>query len=137
MLDSRTDRPGYIGRMEERTGRSRAYRDMLKRARDAKKWSAQKVADLIAEDLGIPSLSGQTVLYWEQFERHPAIDRYAAWARVLGYRLVMHILEQDASRVSVLLHPGVAEMAHAIEIMSPKDRRILLGIIERMGYLDS
>lgn len=119
--------------MTEQTGKSRHLRQLLKKRRDELGWSAQRVADKVAEEIGRKSLSGESVRQWEQFISHPSIDKYAAWCRVLGMRLVMEVVDDSSDRVVALLDPQVADLARALDMASAADRTMLRQMMERMG----
>lgn len=116
------------------TGHSRHLRQVLRAARLEQHLSAQQVADRVAAALGRDSMSGQSVLYWEGFERHPPIDVFAAWARVLGYRLIVDLDRADNQRTPVLIrHPEVAEIARLLDDGTPEMRAAVATILRGMG----
>lgn len=123
--------------MEERTGRSRALREELKGERLRRGWSTQKMAEKIRDELGLKSLSGETVRLWENFDRHPSIDRFACWARLLDYRLVVKLVRSERGEaVTLSLHPQVAELASALEMASVQQRHLIRNMLVQMRLLD-
>lgn len=73
----------------KRTGHSKALRLKLRAAREERGWTQQDLANRIGEYLSKPPPSIASISMWEGFDRHPSIDTMAAWARVLGMRLVV------------------------------------------------
>jgi len=126
----------YIGSMvQERTGRSRALRRILKAKREDRGWSLQKAANKIAEDIERAKLSGEAVRQWENFETHPSIDKFASWARVLGMQLVVDLVEVNSSREIALLAPRTIDLARAFEMAAPDDQEIIATMMERLGLM--
>lgn len=108
------------------TGWSRHLRNILKARREELGLTPQQVADRVAEELELKSLSHQAVRYWEKFERHPPIDRYAAWARVLGLMLIVELDSGDSERVTVRLqHPESVAVARSMESLSDAKRKAI------------
>lgn len=117
-------------RMVEHTGHSRRLRLLLKERRLERGLSAQEVADRVAEELGKTSLSSTAIYNWERFERHPGVDAYAAWARVLGMRL--HVDLEDARRGRRLMpvsSPEAAEVLLAMEAATPEKREAIRNLV--------
>lgn len=114
----------------ESTGHSRNLRKRLKAARDEKGWTADHVGRLIGHEMGRRAYSGQAVLYWEAFERHPPIDTYAAWARVLGWKLNLDVVPQDCERTTVHLQSQEAvDIARIVDSMTEAARRSVLQML--------
>lgn len=122
--------------MEERTGHSRRLRLLLKAERNRRGWSLEKTAKLVAKEAGLGKLSKEALRLWENFERHPPIDSFAAWARVLNHRLIVEVAPADSSRIVCMLSPGVADVARAIQVATPKQKRLIIAMLEQMGVLD-
>lgn len=118
--------------MQERTGRSRGIREELKGARKKRRLSLKRVAELVAEDLGI-SLSGEAVRLWENFERHPRIDTFASWARVLGYRLDVQLIHGEADRARVSVSADIEGMIGALELASYQQKALIRSMLKQMG----
>jgi hypothetical protein len=115
------------------TGHSRHLRNVLRAARADLGLSAQQVADRIARAMGKEKFSGQSVLYYEAFQRHPPIDVFAFWARSVGYRLVVELDKLGNERQPVLLrHEEVAEIARALDEASPEVRAAVATIVRQM-----
>ncbi len=130
-------RPLLDGRMlEEQSGRSRRLREVLRARRKELGWSLQRVADKIAEDMGLERLSGEGVRQWERFDTHPPINKYASWCRVLGLRLEVQVLDGSSDRVMVLVRPETAHLIRGIDMASMADRRMIQQMMIRMGILD-
>lgn len=111
------------------TGHSKHLRQILRAARLEQSLSAQQVADRMAAALGKEKLAGQSILYYEAFERHPPVDVFAAWARSLGYRLVVDLDRADNQRFPVMVrHTEVADIARALD-EAPTDLRAAFAIV--------
>ena len=129
------------------TGHSKALRDQLKRRRLQLDLTQADVAELIERETG-RSCSGAAVSAWENFTRHPLIDAFAAWARVLGTRLLVDLAdgEQDAVTVPRQRADQVREFAllderdaryvesllRLLPQMDERDRRMLRGDLKRI-----
>lgn len=122
--------------MAQPSGHSRALRERLKEARREKGWTLQECADRVARELGKDKLSAQAVKFWEDFERHPPVDVFAAWCRAVGLRLVVEIVEPEEGRQPVLLHKETEELARKADQMAAKDRRVLERLAELVEDLD-
>lgn len=117
----------------ESSGHSRKLRATLRAARKEQDLSAQQVADRLAAALGKRSMSGQAILYYEAFSRHPPVDVFAAWARVLGFRLIVDLDAAGNERKPMLVkHPEVSEIAHALDNAAPDVRAAVLTIVREM-----
>ena len=115
---------------KETSGHTRRLRDVLTAERKARGWSTQRVADEIAADLSLSKMSGETVRLWETLASQPPIDRFAAWARVLGFRLIVDLDRSDAQRRPVLVRTDeAAEVARLVDDMSRSERRQLLAYL--------
>jgi len=116
------------------SGHSRHLRRILEDRRTTRGLSTREVAELIAEDLELGSMSYQTVRYWETYKRHPAIDRYASWARVLGMRLRVDLVDEEDPRTMVLLrHQSTIDAARALDLLTPAQRAAVLAMVESMA----
>lgn len=121
---------------EIRTGHSKALRNTLKHARLKAGLSARAVADRIAARLvalGNPDVKPvvpSTIYAWEDFDRHPSISNFAAWARVLGYRLLVELDGADSRRMTVLVNtPEAAEAARTIDRLPAPERARAIAMI--------
>lgn len=89
------------------------------------------VAEAIRNDIGTDRVSGSAVSEWERFNRHPAVDVMASWARVVGLRLVVELDDARSGRVAVLLRPRAAEIARAIDqVTDPEKLRTIEQVVE-------
>lgn len=129
-----------MGATSAGTGHSASLRLILKEAREAQGLSAKTVGERIArhlQDLGDPEAEpvSQSAIYaWEKFERHPGIANFAAWARVLGYRLHVTLDSANSGRSPVLIATDeAAEAARRIDRMQPSDRAHVLAVIRAMS----
>jgi transcriptional regulator with XRE-family HTH domain len=114
------------------TGHSRQLRARLRAARIERGMTLQNVADGIAQRLERESLTAAAVSSWETFVRHPAIDVMAAWARVVGLRLVVDLDDAKGERIPVLLHPRTADIAREIDAAPEADREMIRQFVERL-----
>lgn len=90
---------------EAKTDHIKILHTFLTRARKRKGITSQQLADLMTEDSGREKpYSRQTVYNWEHFRAHPSIDVYASWARALGFRLVVDVVEGEVVPLSVSPH---------------------------------
>lgn len=137
------DMPDYFGTMgatSQGTGHSKGLRLILKQARDQQGLSAKAVGERIAlhlqalGDADAEPVSPSTIYAWESFDRHPSIANFAAWARVLGYRLIVELDSATSDRAPVLVRTDeAAEAARRIDLMQPDQRAAILGVIRSMS----
>ncbi|MEQ1571433.1 MAG: hypothetical protein ABMA64_37750 [Myxococcota bacterium] len=93
----------------------------------------QQVADKITERLQLERpLSGSAVSEWERFGRHPAVNVMAAWARVVGLRLLVELDASTGPRIPVLVRPETADLARSIDLLSDEDRALVSSMVSRM-----
>lgn len=129
----------------EKSGHSRRLRAVLKAAREQQGMSARDLADRIAEHLtrldralypDAPAhrpKHSNTIYMWERFENHPSISDFAAWARVLGYRLIVDLDDAHDGRTSVLLDSREAvHIARTVDMWPVDKRASLLAVVEAM-----
>lgn len=118
----------------EQTGHSRHLREVLRGLRIAAGLTQQQVADRISTRLNLErQLTSAAVGEWERFGRHPPINVMAAWARVLGRRLVVQIDDTTGERVSVFVRREIADLARTLDQLSPDDLQAAARIIKSMG----
>ena len=120
--------------LEEVTGHSRHLRHVLRDRRKDLRLSAREVAERASDRLGDGAISTQSIYDWEAFRRHPAIDRYAAWARALGYRLVVDLDDAAEGRHPILVrHEESASAAKTLDaIDDPAKRRAVLATLKAL-----
>ena len=131
----------FVGATGQRgTGHSKRLRTILKEARERLDLSAREVAERIAahlRDVGDTDAtppSVNTIYSWEKFERHPSISNFAAWARVLGYRLIVELDAADSKRHPILVRTEeAAEAARRIDRLDEKQREAVLLLIRSMS----
>lgn len=117
----------------EVSGQSRHLRQILRAARDEAGLTQQQVADRISSRLNLDRpLTGAAVSAWEGFTRHPPINVMAAWARVLGRRLVVQLDDAAGDRVAVLVRPSSSDLVRMIDLLGDEDRRLIEGMVGRM-----
>jgi transcriptional regulator with XRE-family HTH domain len=124
------------------SGHSRRLRAALRAARKAQNISAHEVCRRLAQiatdyariddpdaaEIEPPHVN--TLYTWERFERHPSINLMAAWARVLGMRLIVDLDDAKNPRPYVLLdHPESAQIARIVDAMNDEKRRALLQLL--------
>lgn len=122
------------------TGHSRSMRLTLKAAREERGWSAREVGEKIAEHLSemedekVDAVSMNTVYAWEKFERHPSIAMYAAWARVLGFKLVVMLDGSDSGRTAVMVRSAeAAEIARRVDALPADKRKAIADLVRVMA----
>lgn len=101
-------------------------------ARKARRWSLARAAKAIARELGKETMSKQALQQWEAFETHPRIDQFAAWARALGLRLDVDLIDPEDERVEVRIPPDMLEIVRRLEVLDPSDRELLLPVLGRL-----
>ncbi len=113
---------------------------VLRQARDEAGLSAREVGERIAArlresgDEDATPVSPSTIYAWEQFERHPSIANFAAWARVLGYRLIVELDGADSGRRPVLVRTEeAAEVARLVDLLPAEKRRAVLAVVKSMS----
>lgn len=122
------------------TGHSKGLRLTLKAARETQGLSAREVARRIHQHLveigdeDATEPHQNTIYAWESFARHPSVANFAAWARVLGYRLIVELDAAEGGRVPVLVRTAeAAEAARRIDMMKDDQRHSILTIIRSMS----
>lgn len=119
--------------LSEASGHSRHLRSLLRAARERVGLTQQQVADKITERLQLERpLSGSAVSEWERFGRHPAVNVMAAWARVVGLRLLVELDASTGPRIPVLVRPETADLARSIDLLSDEDRALVSSMVSRM-----
>jgi transcriptional regulator with XRE-family HTH domain len=125
-------------------GHSRRLRRVMLDARKRQKLTGKQVAERIdeimleqararGEDTAPKPVHENTVYSWERFENHPAIDKMAAWARALGYRLVVTLDGAHLDREPVLLTtPEAAEAGRIVDGMDESARRALVEFLRNV-----
>lgn len=129
----------HMGATSKGTGHSESLRLILKEARNSRKWSAKYVGERISrrlQDLGDVSakpVSPSAIYAWEDFHRHPSVDNFAAWAFVLGYRLIVTLDAAASKREPVLVRTDeAAEAARRIDLLPPDKRTSILEVVRAM-----
>lgn len=108
----------------QRTGHSRRLRERLRARRMEMGLSAREVAARMATHLDVESVSLQSVYDYEAFKRHPAVDKFAAWARVLGFRLVVDLDDNGENRTATMLrYEESVSAAKTLDAISDPDKR--------------
>lgn len=117
----------------ESTGHSRHLRDVLRAARERLGMSQREVAEAISERLDDERVvSSSAVSEWERFHRHPGIDVMAAWARVVGLRLIVDLDDLKTDRVHLSLRPRAAEVARLLDLLTDPDLQVVTSLVERL-----
>lgn len=114
---------------------TRRIRQRLKARREALGLTQEQVAELISQDPNRegPPLGNTAVSNWETLRRHPKLDDMAAWARVLGMRLIVDLDDIESDRVPVLLPPGRAvELAKALTTLGEEDFAYVEALVRRL-----
>lgn len=119
--------------LPEQTGHSRHLRGVLRAARVKAGLTQQQVADRITERLQLEQpVSGSSVSEWERFGRHPSVSVMAAWARVLGLRLIMDLDSGTGGRLPVLVRPQSADLCRTIDLLSDEDQATVRSVVSLM-----
>lgn len=115
------------------TAQSRHIRQVLRAAREAAGLTQQQVADRVTGRLELERpLTSAAVSEWERFGRHPPINVMAAWARVLGRRLVVQLDDAAGERVAVLVRPVSADLVRTIDTLTDDDRELVERMVSKM-----
>lgn len=86
--------------------------------------SAQAVADALATELGLPSLSSTAIYNWENFSRHPPVDSFAAWCRVLGFKWETRIVDpRTPARLIPLKTQEAIDVAMLLDNVESDEKR--------------
>jgi transcriptional regulator with XRE-family HTH domain len=93
--------------------------------------SQQEVADAVAREIGKDSLSKQAISQWERFESQPGVDQLAGWARALGLRLSVEIVDPEDRRVSMPVRPDLVEVVSRLHDLSAGDLELITGLVRR------
>lgn len=94
--------------------------------------SHQDVADEVARLLGLESFSAGSISNYEQFTRHPPIDVMAAWARAVGMKLTVDLVDAASERVAVPLKPRPAWIARALDGAEDDDLDVIETLVKRL-----
>jgi ribosome-binding protein aMBF1 (putative translation factor) len=144
-----TTKKEFAAHLNQKSGHSRRLRAVLKSARERQGVSARALAGFIARrkteiqreiepDAVEETPHHENTIYgWERFEYHPNIVDFAAWARVLGFRLVVDLDDAEDGRTMVLLSTREAvEAARAVDMMPDEKRSLVIGLIRGLqsGY---
>lgn len=93
--------------------------------------SQQEVADAVAGELGKDSLSKQAISQWERFEQDLGVGQLAAWARVLGLRAQVEILDPEDRRVNMPVRPDLVEVISRLHDLTAEDLELISGLVRR------
>lgn len=118
----------------ETTGHSRHLRNVLRAAREKRGLSQREVAEAVTARLSGEDkrISSTSISAYETFTRHPPINVMAAWARVLGFRLIVELDDAASQRVVVSLRPRAADVARLLDLLPDPDLAMVQGMIERL-----
>lgn len=118
----------------ETTGHSRHLRNVLRAAREKRGLSQREVAEAVTARLSDHDkhISSTSISAYETFTRHPPINVMAAWARVLGFRLIVELDDAASQRVVVSLRPRAADVARLLDLLPDPDLAMVQGMIERL-----
>lgn len=119
------------------TEHAKWLRGVLVAERDRRGWSLSRTAREIARELRAagadkPGLTKQSLEKWEDFTVQPKIDRFAAWARALGLRLEVDLVQRDEPTVVARLPADVADLAREIALLDDGDRAYLVETVARL-----
>lgn len=106
-------------------------RGVLKAERERRGWSLSQAARAIGRETG-KGLTKQSLKAWEDFEVQPKIDQFAAWARALGLRLEVDLVQREDSTVVARLPPEVAALGREIALLDNGDRQLVADFVRRL-----
>lgn len=133
-MSEKNDRVRRDARMTavQSTGHTRQLRKRLREARESLDLSLEDVAEMIRVGLNKDAFSPSSVSHYEHFRRHPPVDVMAMWARSVGKRLVVDIVDADSDRKQVLLRPRVARLAMALDLANDAQIAAIEAVIAQM-----
>lgn len=108
-------------------------RRVLTAARKTRGWSLQRAATEIAREMGKASMSKQALQQWESFETHPSVAAYAAWARAMGLKLDVDLVDPKDERVEIRVPPGLVEVIRRLERLEEEDVAEILRLATRLS----
>ncbi len=119
----------------ERLGHSRALRKQLREKRENLGLSQEEVGRRIAALLDTKAEYGRSAISnWERFKKHPSVDAFAAWARVLGVRLLVDIVDDSAATIHMA--PGRAESAREYALLDDRDAAYIEQLLAMLPLMD-
>lgn len=113
------------------SGHTETLRIALREARDRLGLTQRDIAERLARDFGI-EVTDSAVGNWERMEREPTIAEFAAWARVVGLRLVVEVEPAQSPRRAVMVAPELAEVAATASRLALAKAEDALVILERL-----
>lgn len=135
------------------TGHTKGLREQLRDERKHRKLSTEAVAELIVKRLAEqvaeqvaagepvdadPTLSGESLRLYEKMERNPKINVFAAWAHVLGMKLVVELDRAELGRTNVMIKtPEAIEIAKMVDAMPSGRRKALLRYLQEQEATDA
>jgi transcriptional regulator with XRE-family HTH domain len=114
------------------TDHARWLRSVLKAERIRRGWSLQETADVVAREWGRDKLSKQSLQDWEEFKTQPKIDAFAAWARALGLRLEVDLVQSADPSVAIRVPIELADVCRTLSVLPPADRQVIIDMITRL-----
>jgi len=113
---------------------ARLLRAALRARREELGLNIRQAAVLVGRELrDRTGLSYQALSKWENDASQPRIDQFAAWARAMGMRLDIQLLDPNDGRVALQLSPRVIPSARALEVLSDADLAMVEDMIRRLS----
>lgn len=120
--------------MGEGTEYARLLRSQLRARRQDQGLSQEEVGRRVAEDLGRDTdYTKGAVSGWERFDYHPPVDVFASWARVLGLRLRVELVDPEDRAVAVRVPPEYAALCRELAALPADDLAVVRDMIRRLG----
>lgn len=117
--------------LPEPSGHTESIPATLRAARDALGLRQRDVAELLRRDFGI-DVGDTAVQSWEVGRNEPTIHVYARWARCVGKRLDVKILDAHAPTVTVEVPAALADAAAAVGELSPSKASAVETIVDAL-----
>lgn len=109
-------------------------RGVLIAERERRGWSLEQTARAIGRELGEGgSLTKQSLHAWEGFKVQPRIDQMAAWARALGLRLEVDLVDPRTETVPVQVPVSLASHVREIVALPADDLRMIVDLLARLS----
>jgi transcriptional regulator with XRE-family HTH domain len=106
--------------LPEPSGHTESIPATLRTARAKLNLRQADVVALLKRDFDI-TVAESTVQAWEAGRNEPDIRTYSRWARCVGKRLVVQVLDADTNTQMIEVHPDLADAAQTIgELASAK-----------------
>lgn len=116
--------------MGQGTNHALWLRSALMAERERRDWSLEQTARAIGKETG-QGLSKQSLDAWEKFRVQPKIDQFAAWARVLGFRLEVDLVRPEQDTAVVRVPASLAPLVWELAALPEEDRERVSDLVRR------